>query len=155
MVCSLSNCHYIVLVPVPVPVTIPLTISSPPPPSYVPIISLLCSEYLSIHKLISFPDRPLIRIKRKGRPFATCSICHSTPCESPSEHARQKREAELKAPSKVTQTQSNKPFPRPEGRSSKFQKEEEEETNDTDGVRLMISFWFLESNARQTIPAPP
>ncbi|KAJ5717939.1 hypothetical protein N7488_003585 [Penicillium malachiteum] len=44
--------------------------------------------------------RPLIRIKRKGRPFATCSICNSTPCESPTEHARQKREAELKNPSK-------------------------------------------------------
>jgi hypothetical protein len=45
----------------------------------------------------------LIRIKRKGRPFATCSICHATPCSSPSEHARQRREAELKS-SKVTQT---------------------------------------------------
>ncbi|KAJ5761136.1 hypothetical protein N7520_008292 [Penicillium odoratum] len=47
-------------------------------------------------------DRPLIRIKRKGRPFATCSICHSTPCKSPTDHARQKRESELKHP-KVTQ----------------------------------------------------
>ncbi|KAJ5493348.1 hypothetical protein N7539_002094 [Penicillium diatomitis] len=45
------------------------------------------------------PDRPLIRIKRKGRPFATCAICHATPCEAPSEHARLKREAELKSPS--------------------------------------------------------
>ncbi|KAJ5683481.1 hypothetical protein N7462_006646 [Penicillium macrosclerotiorum] len=43
--------------------------------------------------------RPLIRIKRKGRPFATCSICQATPCEAPSEHARLKREAELKSPS--------------------------------------------------------
>jgi hypothetical protein len=45
----------------------------------------------------------LIRIKRKGRPFATCSICNATPCSSPSEHARARREAELKSPSKVTQ----------------------------------------------------
>lgn len=50
-------------------------------------------------------DRPLIRIKRKGRPFATCTVCQSTPCTAPSEHARAKREAELKTPSKVTQTQ--------------------------------------------------
>lgn len=62
-------------------------------------------------------DRPLIRIKRKGRPFATCSICHSTPCEAPAEHARLKREADLKSPSKVTQTQQQ-PSPPPEARSS-------------------------------------
>ncbi|KAJ6011532.1 hypothetical protein N7451_002944 [Penicillium sp. IBT 35674x] len=48
--------------------------------------------------------RPLIRIKRKGRPFATCSVCQATPCISPTDHARQKRETELKHP-KVTQTQ--------------------------------------------------
>ncbi|TPR10639.1 Ubiquitin-conjugating enzyme family protein [Aspergillus niger] len=36
-------------------------------------------------------DRPLIRINRKGRPFATCSICNCTPCESPEEHAKLKR----------------------------------------------------------------
>nr|XP_003188802.1 hypothetical protein ANI_1_166174 [Aspergillus niger CBS 513.88] len=35
-------------------------------------------------------DRPLIRINRKGRPFATCSICNCTPCESPEEHAKLK-----------------------------------------------------------------
>lgn len=49
-------------------------------------------------KLTHTPDRPLIRIKRKGRPFATCTICHATPCESPVEHTRQKRETELKCP---------------------------------------------------------
>ncbi|KAJ5386503.1 hypothetical protein N7509_009044 [Penicillium cosmopolitanum] len=41
----------------------------------------------------------------QGRPFATCTVCQSTPCTAPSEHARAKREAELKTPSKVTQTQ--------------------------------------------------
>ncbi|KAL4873922.1 copper fist DNA binding domain-containing protein [Aspergillus spectabilis] len=42
-------------------------------------------------------DRPLIRINRKGRPFSTCSICNCTPCNSPDEHNRLKREAELRA----------------------------------------------------------
>ncbi|KAL4991903.1 copper fist DNA binding domain-containing protein [Aspergillus falconensis] len=41
-------------------------------------------------------DRPLIHINRKGRPFATCSICNCTPCNSPDEHNRLRREAELK-----------------------------------------------------------
>lgn len=54
--------------------------------------------------MLTTPDRPLIRIKRKGRPFATCSVCQATPCKSPLDHARQKRETELKHP-KVTQTQ--------------------------------------------------
>ncbi|GKZ73799.1 hypothetical protein AnigIFM60653_001637 [Aspergillus niger] len=44
-------------------------------------------------------DRPLIRINRKGRPFATCSICNCTPCESPEEHAKLKRETEHHHPS--------------------------------------------------------
>ncbi|KAL3476897.1 copper fist DNA binding domain-containing protein [Aspergillus californicus] len=44
-------------------------------------------------------DRPLIRINRKGRPFSTCSICNCTPCSSPDEHNRLKREAELKSES--------------------------------------------------------
>ncbi|KAL2843854.1 copper fist DNA binding domain-containing protein [Aspergillus pseudoustus] len=44
-------------------------------------------------------DRPLIRINRKGRPFSTCSICNCTPCNSPDEHNRLKREAELKSQS--------------------------------------------------------
>ncbi|KAJ5115211.1 hypothetical protein NUU61_000970 [Penicillium alfredii] len=68
-----------------------------------------CEACIRGHRVTSCKhyDRPLIRIKRKGRPFATCSICHSTPCESPTEHARQKREAELKCPSKVTQPQPN------------------------------------------------
>ncbi|KAL4932988.1 putative Cu-dependent DNA-binding protein [Aspergillus undulatus] len=42
-------------------------------------------------------DRPLTRINRKGRPFSTCSICNCTPCNSPEEHTKLKREAELKA----------------------------------------------------------
>ncbi|KAJ5916136.1 hypothetical protein N7504_000151 [Penicillium tannophilum] len=46
--------------------------------------------------------RPLIRIKRKGRPFATCSVCQATPCKSPLDHARQKRETELKHPKKAS-----------------------------------------------------
>ncbi|GLA61558.1 hypothetical protein AtubIFM55763_001750 [Aspergillus tubingensis] len=44
-------------------------------------------------------DRPLIRINRKGRPFATCSICNCTPCESPEEHAKLKRETDHHHPS--------------------------------------------------------
>ncbi|KAJ5584603.1 uncharacterized protein N7459_004403 [Penicillium hispanicum] len=61
-----------------------------------------CEACIRGHRVTSCKhhDRPLIRIKRKGRPFATCSICHSTPCEAPTEHARLKREAELKSPSK-------------------------------------------------------
>lgn len=51
------------------------------------------------------PDRPLIRIKRKGRPFATCIICNAIPCTAPIEHARAKRDAEFKCP-KVTQTRN-------------------------------------------------
>ncbi|KAL4946060.1 copper fist DNA binding domain-containing protein [Aspergillus oleicola] len=42
-------------------------------------------------------DRPLTRINRKGRPFSTCSICNCTPCNSPEEHTKLKREAELRA----------------------------------------------------------
>ncbi|PYH89492.1 copper-fist-domain-containing protein [Aspergillus ellipticus CBS 707.79] len=38
-------------------------------------------------------DRPLIRINRKGRPFATCPICSRTPCASPDAHNKLKREA--------------------------------------------------------------
>ncbi|PTU19888.1 hypothetical protein P175DRAFT_0502063 [Aspergillus ochraceoroseus IBT 24754] len=44
-------------------------------------------------------DRPLIRINRKGRPFSTCLICNCTPCESPDEHNKLKREAEMKSQS--------------------------------------------------------
>ncbi|KAF7716824.1 Copper-fist domain-containing protein [Penicillium ucsense] len=60
-----------------------------------------CEACIRGHRVSSCKhhDRPLIRIKRKGRPFATCTICHATPCEAPSEHARLKREAELKSPS--------------------------------------------------------
>ncbi|KAJ5750159.1 hypothetical protein N7533_007187 [Penicillium manginii] len=61
-----------------------------------------CEACIRGHRVTSCKhhDRPLIRIKRKGRPFATCTVCHSTPCTAPSEHARAKREAELKTPSK-------------------------------------------------------
>ncbi|RAL14347.1 putative Cu-dependent DNA-binding protein [Aspergillus homomorphus CBS 101889] len=44
-------------------------------------------------------DRPLIHINRKGRPFATCSVCNCTPCEAPEDHAKLKREAEAKCQS--------------------------------------------------------
>jgi hypothetical protein len=68
----------------------------------------------------------LIRIKRKGRPFATCSICNATPCEAPTEHARLKREAELKTPSsKVTQLHTKMPAVSTTGRQI-FDKCEEE-----------------------------
>lgn len=39
----------------------------------------------------------MIRINRKGRPFSTCSVCNCTPCEAPEEHAKLKREAEVKS----------------------------------------------------------
>ncbi|KAE8136537.1 copper fist DNA binding domain-containing protein [Aspergillus pseudotamarii] len=45
-------------------------------------------------------DRPLIRINRKGRPFSTCSVCNNTPCPTPEEHTKLKREAEAKSSSK-------------------------------------------------------
>ncbi|KAE8379802.1 copper fist DNA binding domain-containing protein [Aspergillus bertholletiae] len=45
-------------------------------------------------------DRPLIRINRKGRPFSTCSVCQNTPCPTPEEHTKLKREAEAKSSSK-------------------------------------------------------
>ncbi|KAJ5591284.1 hypothetical protein N7450_005256 [Penicillium hetheringtonii] len=61
-----------------------------------------CEACIRGHRVTSCKhhDRPLIRIKRKGRPFATCTVCQSTPCTAPSEHARAKREAELKTPTK-------------------------------------------------------
>ncbi|KAJ6133000.1 hypothetical protein N7471_008215 [Penicillium samsonianum] len=67
-----------------------------------------CEACIRGHRVTSCKhhDRPLIRIKRKGRPFATCTMCNATPCTSPIEHARAKRDAELKCPSKVTQTQN-------------------------------------------------
>ncbi|KAJ5924352.1 hypothetical protein N7466_008539 [Penicillium verhagenii] len=63
-----------------------------------------CEACIRGHRVSSCKhhDRPLIRIKRKGRPFATCSICNSTPCKSPTDHARQKRESELKHPKKAS-----------------------------------------------------
>lgn len=57
------------------------------------------------HLTTPHTDRPVIRIKRKGRPFATCTICNATPCTAPIEHARAKRDAELKCP-KVRQTRN-------------------------------------------------
>ncbi|OJJ42854.1 hypothetical protein ASPZODRAFT_136998 [Penicilliopsis zonata CBS 506.65] len=50
-------------------------------------------------------DRPLIRIQRKGRPFSTCPVCNCTPCSSPEEHAKIRREADSKSSSKVTHDQ--------------------------------------------------
>ncbi|KAJ5155330.1 hypothetical protein N7492_008133 [Penicillium capsulatum] len=63
-----------------------------------------CEACIRGHRVTSCKhhDRPLIRIKRKGRPFATCTICHATPCAAPVEHSRQKRDAELKCPKKTT-----------------------------------------------------
>ncbi|OQE18915.1 hypothetical protein PENFLA_c020G07128 [Penicillium flavigenum] len=61
-----------------------------------------CEACIRGHRVTSCKhhDRPLIRIKRKGRPFATCTMCNATPCTSPIEHARAKRDAELKCPKK-------------------------------------------------------
>lgn len=101
------------------------------------------------------PDRPLIRIKRKGRPFATCTICHSTPCEAPSEHTRLKRESELKVPSaKVTPSQHTTPT----GRQADLPFDREESRRHADGTMLI---WFhscsLEIFPAQTLSAasPP
>lgn len=84
------------------------------------------SPFSSIN--LTDPDRPLIRIKRKGRPFATCTICNSNPCSSPTEHTRLKREAELKSPSsKVTHTHhtlhtTKKPAGRPSAQAKNKKK---------------------------------
>ncbi|RAH69248.1 putative Cu-dependent DNA-binding protein, partial [Aspergillus aculeatinus CBS 121060] len=51
-------------------------------------------------------DRPLIHINRKGRPFATCSVCNCTPCEAPEDHAKLKREADARC-----QASKVEPFP--------------------------------------------
>ncbi|CEJ56587.1 Putative Copper fist DNA binding domain protein [Penicillium brasilianum] len=111
-----------------------------------------CEACIRGHRVTSCKhhDRPLIRIKRKGRPFATCSICNATPCEAPTEHARLKREAELKSPSsKVTQLHTKK--------ASRFHHRKADlrqmRRRDADGMVLMFLLWFLESNPRQTIPA--
>ncbi|KAJ6093446.1 hypothetical protein N7486_008735 [Penicillium sp. IBT 16267x] len=63
-----------------------------------------CEACIRGHRVSSCKhhDRPLIRIKRKGRPFATCLICQATPCKFPTDHARQKRETELKHPKKAS-----------------------------------------------------
>ncbi|PLB43330.1 copper-fist-domain-containing protein [Aspergillus steynii IBT 23096] len=53
-------------------------------------------------------DRSLIRINRKGRPFATCSVCHHTPCPTPDEHTKLRREAEAKS-SKITRIPGRRP----------------------------------------------
>ncbi|OJJ33728.1 hypothetical protein ASPWEDRAFT_41587 [Aspergillus wentii DTO 134E9] len=60
-----------------------------------------CEACVRGHRVTSCKhhDRPLIQINRKGRPFSTCSVCGCTPCESPEEHAKLKREAEAKAAS--------------------------------------------------------
>ncbi|KAJ5167781.1 uncharacterized protein N7482_003375 [Penicillium canariense] len=74
-----------------------------------------CEACIRGHRVTSCKhhDRPLIRIKRKGRPFATCSICNSTPCEAPTDHARLKREAELKTPSSSSKKAThNRLYPR-------------------------------------------
>ncbi|KAJ9389135.1 hypothetical protein DTO063F5_2295 [Paecilomyces variotii] len=47
-------------------------------------------------------DRPLIRINKKGRPFAVCSICRSSPCKEPEEHSRLRRETEMQSSKKAT-----------------------------------------------------
>lgn len=93
-------------------------------------------QTLLTNKSQTSPDRPLIRIKRKGRPFATCSICNATPCEAPTEHARLKREAELKSPSsKVTQLHTQKPAVSTTGRADLRNQHEEEMR---DGMVLMF-----------------
>jgi hypothetical protein len=96
-------------------------------------------------------DRPLIRIKRKGRPFATCSICNATPCETPTEHVRLKREAELESPSsKVMQlNKTSQPAVSTTGWQTFDKLKKRCRRYDAD-----VSFRFLEINPRQTIPAP-
>ncbi|KAE8356041.1 copper fist DNA binding domain-containing protein [Aspergillus coremiiformis] len=41
-------------------------------------------------------DRPLIRIKRKGRPFSTCHICKKAPCSTPRKHYKLKKTSKIR-----------------------------------------------------------
>lgn len=115
-------------------------------------------------------DRPLIRIKRKGRPFATCTVCQSTPCTAPSEHARAKREAELKTPTKVTQTQQPLlPLKHNRGRKGNHEYKSHLDTLFSSGIPgkqrgqsrcaigkvLMLLFKSIESSACQTLSSTP
>ncbi|KAL4894427.1 copper fist DNA binding domain-containing protein [Aspergillus ambiguus] len=55
-------------------------------------------------------DRPLIRINRKGRPFSTCSVCHCTPCPTPDEHSKLRREsADYRASNRTPGRASTRP----------------------------------------------
>ena len=115
----------------------------------VPYLELLSIQDPTLTNISTFSaDRPLIRIKRKGRPFATCSICNATPCSSPTEHARQKREIELKNPSKVTQTH-NKHSQHRKTETSMFRKKRDRTAWFAD---LLV---ILENRARQTLSSPP
>ncbi|KAL2002254.1 hypothetical protein VTN02DRAFT_335 [Thermoascus thermophilus] len=45
-------------------------------------------------------DRPLIRINKKGRPFSICRLCNRSPCKSPEEHSKLRREADMASSTK-------------------------------------------------------
>jgi len=126
--------------------------------------------YSDWSNIIACPDRPLIRIKRKGRPFATCTVCQSTPCTAPSEHARAKREAELKTPTKVTQTQQPLLPPKHNrGRKGNHEHKSHLDALFSSGIPgkqrgqsrcaigkvLMLLFKSIESSACQTLSSTP
>lgn len=102
-------------------------------------------------------DRPLIRIKRKGRPFATCTICHSTPCEAPTEHTRLKRESELKAPPPSAKvTPSHHTHHRQAGRQiSTFGPQENQKTCRRPGADICFVSCSLEIFPGQTLSSAP
>lgn len=131
-----------------------------------------CEACIRGHRVTSCKhhDRPLIRIKRKGRPFATCTVCQSTPCTAPSEHARAKREAELKTPTKVTQTQQPLlPLKHNRGRKGNHEYKSHLDTLFSSGIPgkqrgqsrcaigkvLMLLFKSIESSACQTLSSTP
>ncbi|KAL4806227.1 copper fist DNA binding domain-containing protein [Aspergillus unguis] len=53
-------------------------------------------------------DRPLTHINRKGRPFSTCPTCHCTPCSSPYEHIKLRRDGKSRSQS-LSQTEDQAP----------------------------------------------
>ncbi|GKZ18395.1 hypothetical protein AbraIFM66951_000953 [Aspergillus brasiliensis] len=75
-----------------------------PPNSIVIPKECLSTVKSGLVKRASAATVPLVRINRKGRPFATCSICNCTPCESPEEHAKLKLSTATTLPATTTAT---------------------------------------------------
>ncbi|KAL2004554.1 hypothetical protein VTN00DRAFT_3439 [Thermoascus crustaceus] len=54
-------------------------------------------------------DRPLIRINKKGRPFSICRLCNRSPCNSPEEHSKLRREADMGSSTKKSAGRYRRP----------------------------------------------